>query len=1169
MNTFLNNTSPPKMSQGCLSDYTLLAIHIHGENSRRFLLNVIAGFQHLQRLVVDPIKTFLETDLRQFKDVRRQLEHTQRYHDTLSNKYFSQPRSKEASSLREDAFQMHAARVAYLKASMEFSEMAPVLRAHLDRLLINVFCEQWSNVRHVHSNAHHVLDQNAVELTQIQDWSRAMMRGEKSFAKELASAKGEIEEITETRSRPSARLEDYAAWTAPQVGARVPTATVQPLGMPALSPAAKQGWVYLRTTSAKPVRASWLRRWAFVRNGTFGWLVQGLKGTGVEESEKIGVLLCSVRAAIQEDRRFCFEIKTKDTSIVLQAESQTDLLEWLSAFDVAKQEALRRPASGGATNDKSSIDTAFVVIPAVATELAAKRADGQISYISDEIVGAGLEEPLGQITSRSSLDVSPLRTIGDHEAESTRERIAQKLGLYRESHATVSPATTLFGTTSPYSPTGGIASLISTAYGVLPVGPTKPLPTLKTRVEDDLPISSLAPSTLVTPPSATSLSKTAVLVGMEKGLDLGLVDSLGGTPSGLMANYWGSYNYGYLSPGGNRLATVSYDSPRNGNRPRGHTVDTATKSAQVAERVSESNLTIPETKSNAAVPVTGHLRILSNSLEANTKQRTFSAGFPEFYPAALKAHDAQFRMLFPNVSTEEHVAFVFRAALDLNEQQDLPGTIFVTLENLYFYGNHFGFVLLSNVSLSKVESVSAATTSNHDIIRFHLKHRPNRDDATALLNVKIHLQAVALLRERLAFLIMNANADEPVTLREVITKLTEMESKNNRYQLSTPTAEGSEDQTTTFVGEIPKNSHRLELSAAYASGAVTTVRGSTLRFRLPAHPVAYAPPGFTNKAIEKIFDVSAKALFHILFGDKSAMSQMLYRERRSQTVKQYPWTKLDKGQFVRDFEFSAEAVDGMYRTTTVVCRDSQSIDIANDHLCYVLSDTKTPWHLPFANDYRLISKFVITHAAKSQCKLTIYTRIDWSRSPRIFKSLVESRAVQDLNKDARNLVALVTDQVQKLGSNRHTKRAIAIFGHVGYSADLASIVSATPDEPLTISSSRLKPINLFTLCFDALIMASLKFTSSLLSLMQNFLKHIHTHSVLITILLASLMVHLVATYNGVITWRQERSVDAFMHLFGAHPPGVMARTIYLGELDNATLLGSALLATSQSKWCVR
>lgn len=63
------------------------------------------------------------------------------------------------------------------------------------------------------------------------------------------------------------------------------------------------------------------------------------------------------------------------------------------------------------------------------------------------------------------------------------------------------------------------------------------------------------------------------------------------------------------------------------------------------------------------------------------------------------------------------------------------------------------------------------------------------------------------------------------------------------------------------------------------------------------------------------------------------------------------------------------------------------IDVSNDHLCYVVTDRKTPWHLPYSQDFSLLSKIVITHVAKSKCRLAVYTKVDWAKPPRFAKGI--------------------------------------------------------------------------------------------------------------------------------------------------------------------------------------
>jgi hypothetical protein len=80
--------------------------------------------------------------LRNFKDARRYLEQSQKTFDNTLARYVGQSKTKEPSSLREDAFQVHETRKAYLKASLDFCLLAPQLRYTIDKLLVRVSSER-------------------------------------------------------------------------------------------------------------------------------------------------------------------------------------------------------------------------------------------------------------------------------------------------------------------------------------------------------------------------------------------------------------------------------------------------------------------------------------------------------------------------------------------------------------------------------------------------------------------------------------------------------------------------------------------------------------------------------------------------------------------------------------------------------------------------------------------------------------------------------------------------------------------------------------------------------------------------------------------------------------------------------------------------------------------
>jgi hypothetical protein len=786
--------------------------------------------------------------------------------------------------------------------------MAPQVRGTLDKLLVKVFSDQWRDMKNARDSSSSSFAKWGVEMDRIKGWSREMENGERIFKRELHIARKQIEDSAEFSVRPSRELDDYAASTVPYLGTQGPsTANLQPTPKTGSEKAEKQSWLFQRTVTGKPARTVWVRRWFFVKSGIFGWLTQGSRSGAVEESEKIGVLLCNIRPAFQEERRFCFEVKTKDTSIILQAETQSELMEWIAAFDLAKRKALEDTARTDSSKGSQTVDAAFAISPPVAPEFAARTADSHAPHLSDELLGVdrtealpipGSDSAMGGLASRSSFDVSRRGTTVAQDGEGSKRdhttRIIEKLDLHRKS--TAGPQLT--GNPSA-SASGGIANLISASlmsasHSILPVGqmaaPSPGLPDPRTGASQNIPTTSLAPSTLANPPAPTNLSKTAVVVSGERGLGLGRFD--GGMPGGLMANLWGSMNWGYIN-----------------SLERGEV-----KPLQEKRHITTSKplLVVPQHWRQWIDPTIILRRLLRHQalslqiLLAHRKTISLSGpspsgmqrptivtdDFPNYYPLPLRAQDAQFRILFPNVPREEKAVLVFRAVWNPSDQQEFPGRVHVTARDVYFYSNHLGLVLITSLSLTSIEEVTAAPGKDCDFLFLHFKPGAREDNATRV-TVKTFLEPLKILQRRLNFLVRNAAGDD-LSLEEIVGSLIRAEMDDTA---NSPSLESWEDVSVStpmdagYGSKDVRDSLRTDGNLFGNQPGIPVSKNAT-KFKLPSQPVMYAPQGMTQVAVERDFRVSAKALFHVLFGDKSAVFQMLYRERWAQSKCYSPATKV-------------------------------------------------------------------------------------------------------------------------------------------------------------------------------------------------------------------------------------------------------------------------------------
>ncbi|EXJ71798.1 uncharacterized protein A1O5_05608 [Cladophialophora psammophila CBS 110553] len=1192
LNNFIaHSVLPTTISESMLDhDYSVLAMKKVADGAKDYWMSMIAVVKRSSTMVVDPIRQFLQNELRPFKDARRAVEATQKTFEHLQGKYAGLGKSKEPSSLREEAFQLHEARKLYIKAIMDFSSMAPQFRFALDKLLVKIFFDQWREMRLSRDNTAASFQRSADEMQRIKSWLSELETNEKAFRKELVTAKKQLEDAAELETRPSRELEDYTLSTVPQFaghGHSASTSTLQRSPKKTTSKTGeKQGWLFLRTYSGKPTRTVWVKRWAFVRNGVFGWLLQGMRG-GVEESERIGVLLCNVRPAPAEERRFCFELKTNKNTIILQAETQSELVEWIDAFHVAKSKAVDdgdglRSFTSGTGNIQAG--AAFAIsappIPEFGTFILGSTEPGAIG---EDI--AALEKtntlpiPGGEHGRESSVDLPRRSTVMDDSGHrDTASRIISKLDLHRKSPAPtqVSP--------SPSTPTlpGGIAGLIAATHGSMSVGSSVPM--LQSVESDffrqrstftlalrDMPASSLAPSTLASVPSPTNLSKSAVIITGERGLSP--APDKTGLPAGLLANTWGTSCTAFL----NRLERTdstdktevkllaqrsptlqpSYSPPKISFTPTRPAIPPQNSIPQL-------DLSVPQVNTRSRTPSPSKRQHRSTiSVDRDTAKQINSdllvPDFPNYYPLQLKSQDAQFRLLFPNVRRDDRLVMVFRATWNPSEQQEFPGRVYVTSRDIYLYSNHLGLVLTSSVPLGSIDEATAAPGRDCDFIFLHLKDAAS-DASARRITIKTFLEPLRLLQRRLNFLIRNNASDEPLALEGLMKALIKMETEAPDRSPSLESWEDVSPNTPIDTGG-PRYRGRASTIGTELKGPLRVDRAlhqtqlgrRESKFKLPAQPVNYTPTGNLRLAVEKEFDISAKALFHVMFGDKSALWQLLQHERRAKNVSQGPWLSVGEGRLRREFTFDTPTKNLLGQESYAQVHDYQTIDVNSDHLCYVITDKRTPWHLPYQNSYRLISKIVITHVAKARCKLAVFVKVEWLRAAWMLGGVVERQAVYDLELDSQDLADLVADQVRKLGLHSRTKKAIQIFGQVGHSTETTQLLLDATSLSIGLRRQLISRTMTGLLAQNAASSgesALATLLQSLLSILRWFAKTLSANKLILVALVFSALYNSWHTYRDSLDWWHERRAGNFMARLGISPNTVMSRAVYLSDLDD-------------------
>ena len=271
--------------------------------------------------------------------------------------------------------------------------------------------------------------------------------------------------------------------------------------------------------------------------------------------------------------------------------------------------------------------------------------------------------------------------------------------------------------------------------------------------------------------------------------------------------------------------------------------------------------------------------------------------------------------------------------------------------------------------------------------------------------------------------------------------------------------------------------------------------------------------------------------------------------------------------------------------------DYQMIDVLNDHLCYVVTDRKTPWHLPYRQNFSLLSKIVITHVAKSRCRLTIYNQVDWLKPPGFGKGLsfpslmiqrtfwnmltfvgiIQSRALSDLELDSLDLADVISDQVRKLGAQSRTKKSIQIFGHVGQQSQALEFAGS---ESLVMSKIRrsLKRRTMTGLCLESFGSLLESIATTLMqwfaAIVQWSWKTFNAHTILLGILAISVLTNVIFSSKDTSAWWRERKAAKFMTRVGVGPNLIMSKAVFVQDLEDAVIGDNLAFEGAGNQWYV-
>lgn len=424
-NILVDQLNPNFISDGIIDqDYTLSALNFTQSGLSSLWVMSLKTLKIDESELVT-VLTAAKNELKTYKDHRKAFELAQSKYDLYLSRYAAQSKTKEPSALREDAFQLSEVRKSYIHLSLEVCLALSNIQNYLDSTLVSVVGILWKDIDKSVIENNPKIAQIYEQLDKIRSWTKACDLSLKILSKDMNTARKQIEESAVQQFTPSRDINDHNP-------ALINPNTLLDLKDPVFE---KHGWVFMKTSVGKPARQIWVRRWGFVKNGMFGLLNLSPSKTFVQETDKIGVLLCNVRYAANEDRRFCFEIKTIDTTITLQVETLNELKYWMKAFAVEKKRSLEL------VDKKTMTSYAFGRYPPLLSEFASTAtttSDFELTSGKIENNNSGESGPNSVITSTSlstlmnTYNKAMNPDFNDYIPENVNDVQFSKLGIFTE-----------------------------------------------------------------------------------------------------------------------------------------------------------------------------------------------------------------------------------------------------------------------------------------------------------------------------------------------------------------------------------------------------------------------------------------------------------------------------------------------------------------------------------------------------------------------------------------------------------------------------------------------------------------------------------------------------------------------------------------------------------------
>ncbi|KAG0313499.1 SNF1-interacting protein [Dissophora globulifera] len=1011
--------------------------------------------------VLKPLDDFLKTDLKDFKESKKTFDKAlEKYESTLA-KYNGQSRQKEPSALREEAFQLYDTRKAYIQAAMSCSMLCIKFQDALDQLVLGVFLDLIATQHDYFSgNADH-FGSMALQVLQLKTYMKGHKDASSTTLQELEQNKERYISDAVEYWKPSRSLKSYSnTITSPksligsaigstighaalgpafaaQMAGQVPMGTLMsrlpipsqftttpgsqpPTSLPSslqegntsvdalsinttiaksnnvssisltnpsspsslntettladVTPTTKQGYLNIRIPQPKNRAPVWQRKYFFIQEGEFGFetvVSNPTVGSQVVQSERIAVLLCEVRYG-----------------------SSSNSLMALSGGG--------NPSSGSQGLAMVQMERRFCFEVVCATQsylLQAETEDDLMSWVKtfeaakrDALMQQSVprrQEP-DDLYSPVPDSANPSFSFSGEDllaAETARLKASEDAGDSKPTGplglgwaASVPGVSLLLGS---YNNSSAISSANNHSNKAGSASIDAPGTVAVSSAGDDITTQDLAEKIKATEPPKSEPRTVPI------------IDT---TPASLP-----------------RSAPVSHS--------RSRSLEDATAGGSGhSQQLSEIE------------------KLMTSSIHLVPKATPVAASELPHYPMELVVRNRELHTHFhgTKVRSKEYVLHSWTSGYLDNSRPANPitvyGRIFLTQAGMYFYSRGLS---VETKRMYRFSTIRGIECEQKDI---STEWRIETMDGVRHIFSQFTLSDTEYQVLHLIWTNMHSKNKDRLPVKELFRRTMLITNKPKGSAGSGSLAETESSHLTSREGTMTHpeglGSDLVNEDADGFRSETTSVVGDDEDWRdldeeipdnieVPAAPVSCNCPGHLEKLeLERTFDISAKAMNRLLFGDNSPSATVIHI-LLVQDVGE--WEQIADHR-TRVVKFLMVVSNPLVKLNETDCVETQSCEVEEEYIRYSYTTKPRVLAMPYSDAFTPLVRYCITNVSKNQCKLTISSGIEWHKNPMV-KAMIRGAVFKGTTETAKD----VTEVIQLLLERRKAQN-----GHANAAAPVST-----------------------------------------------------------------------------------------------------------------------------------